>query len=423
VIPPSTIINDLKSYLETRFKLPPPKKTWDEKTDLSSFETLHHLQPFHADYFKENNDGLFSCSEENLNGAIALLKSKSNLQTRASTSHAIDPNNTTDSDWSITLEELCKFLENPAKTYFTETLKVRFNENKETLLIDDEMFEATSLDAYTLNQTILERMLLNQTPLHTPPPLFSQELMQRALLPLGDSGVITLGDKWDELHDFLNSELSDYEGNLRALLLEKKEKQPISIDFGDSMKLTGHVEVFLIGTQKIYLAMRYSTLKAKDQLRAWIRHLALSAQELCVKTILVSTDKDKNLTTKTFPTLTKPESLKILQPLLHLFKQGKSKPLPFALETSLEYCKQLQKNPEAIEKALNSALKKWSDNEHSPGDSKDPYLYRAFGENSPTAVEEFHVCAKQVFEVLLKLEESPKKESVDKAQNKKGKPT
>jgi len=393
VVPPSTVISELKGYLRTRFNLPPPIKAWDGKTDLESFETLHHLQAFHPDYFEGKDNRLFSCSMENLEGARALLREKRHPAPRG-----IGKEQQSDSSSAITVDELCYFFDNPAKAYFTETLKVRFDEDTETVMADEEMFEADHLELYKLGQPIIDAMLSGGDREHMLPAL-AEKFRQRGMLPLGNPGLAVLAQKWEELNDFLDCDMPGQRGKLHDLMKKEKQRVSISLDLASGVKIAGRIDVLDLGGEMVQLAARHAGLKAKDQLRAWIRHLVLAAQRMSVSTLVVPKGPKEIMT---YTAMDADTAKRLLLQLASLVKKGKSRPLPFAPETSWAFfaANIAPTNQEGFEKAVNAAAAKWAGSDDVPGESRDRYLYRAFGESGPMSVAGFVECAGQVFENL-----------------------
>jgi exodeoxyribonuclease V gamma subunit len=140
---------------------------------------------------------------------------------------------------------------------------------------------------------------------------------------------------------------------------------------------------------------RYTKLKAKDQLRLWVEHLALNcakAEGYPLESSFVASDSTIHL-----PPIG--DCVAHLDRLLELYQKGMTYPLKFFPESSLEYAKK-SRDPKKAAKALADALGKWHGSEFYEGEGKDEHCRRCFGEEAPLD-QEFAALALQVWEPLL----------------------
>ncbi len=392
VIPPAAVVDELKSYLRARLALPERTPAWDGKTDLECFETLHHLQAFHPDYFTGRNERLFSCSEADLACARARLAPRVDLPERG-----FDPAALVEPESAVVqLDELRRFYDNPARQYFTEILKVRFASDEEAALADEEPFAADGLERYAVNHAIFLAMRAGAV---AGDPL-REALTQQGQLALGEPGRIEFAAAWEKVRLFLDSPITTdaFELPLRQLLSQPARFVDLAVPLGE-VTLVGRVEVRdLPGGDALNLAARPAGLKAKDRLRAWLGHLALCAAGSLVKTVIAPWGSAE---LQEYGPLPAAEAADRLRELLGLRQAGRSRPVPFAPETSFAFIRHLSEVAEAgvgpEDKALNAAEEKWLGNRWERGESADAYFWRAFREPGPQARPEFADCACAVF--------------------------
>jgi exodeoxyribonuclease V gamma subunit len=151
---------------------------------------------------------------------------------------------------------------------------------------------------------------------------------------------------------------------------------PLDID----LKLPGGRITGRIGSLRSdrLVLYRYTKLKAKDQLRLWVEHLALNAAGVPGyprHATFFAADTTVNL-----PPIE--GSRELLAGLLALYQKGMSFPVRFFPETSLEYAKKAR-DPKKADKALPSARGKGHGSDFFPGEADDRPYRRCFGDEEP----------------------------------------
>lgn len=407
VIPPSSLLAECKEYLRRRFSLPPRYKAWDGTTELEIFETLHPLRSFDPRYFQGADPRLFSCSEENLHCAQALLREKKSPPRRGIPSPP-------EGSSTLSLEEFRRFFENPAKFYFTQTLHVDFSLEKAPMLEEEEPFSLEGLDRHSVTQAILEALLRGSPSRST----LYQTLLQQGKIPLDPSGEMAFFEIWEELATFLMIfPLESVKQPLGELL---KHSQPVDLRISlplvrESVDLCGRLKGVKVGETFYHLQVRYTSLKAKDRLRAWIYHLALSAYGIQAETLVIPKDPSKTIV---YLPLDAAIAQSRLAELYLLWNRGRREPLPFSPETSFAFAEEFvtEKSPAAMiqrvkegdrqrhENGMWKADRAWGGEEESddvpPKEAEDPYLFRAFGSDGPQAHPDFADCALTVFDLM-----------------------
>ncbi|MBE0503942.1 MAG: exodeoxyribonuclease V subunit gamma [Desulfuromonadales bacterium] len=335
--------------------------------------TRHHLQPFSPAYFTAGNrmrsyDPLWHAAVlarlQRGGGEIAPLFS--------APLPCLDPLLTT-----VTLDELERFLKNPAKFFLQNRLQLRLITASEALP-EREPFLLDGLERYNLGQPLATRLLSGSD-------ASGEEERARAagLLPDGPIGA----GSWRHLF-----------GQVEAFTLTVKEQLPeeskvFEIDLpAAGLRLCGEIEG--VGTDSA-LFWRYASLKGKDCLSGWLRHLALNASGRSLATTLIG--KDGALT---FAPLSVPAAQSCLDDLVALYEQGWRQPLPFFPQSAFVYAQVMEKEEDA-DKALAAARKVWEKDEFNPasGEEQDPYYRLAFPDDPLNAA--FTALALEIFRPLL----------------------
>ena len=135
------------------------------------------------------------------------------------------------------------------------------------------------------------------------------------------------------------------------------------------------------------LHFRCAQLKPKDQLRAWIEHLALCASDPAQprQTILIGTDA-----VITFGQVA--DAAALLATLCRGFLAGATRPLPFFPASALAYADAACAGDDA---PLKQAHQKWHGKWRQPGEKADSYVVRCF-DAAATLSEEFVALAREV---------------------------
>jgi exodeoxyribonuclease V gamma subunit len=285
-----------------------------------------------------------------------------------------------DAEWkTVSLKDLQRFFQNPAKFFVERRLELRLPEEKD-FLSDEEPFSVDGLDAFRFKQEIVEAFL-NQRP--------ADELLAAwkggGRLPPGPTGALTANELLAETQPLIES--------LRQRLgAAEKFRQPVNLQIGD-FRLEGELSLSR-GVGLIHC--RAAKAKAFAHLKLWIEHLALSAFRFPLSAFpaswLIAEDGAWRFNEV-------PEAEKILKQLLELYFLGLTKPLPFFPASSFAFA-----NPKGKKTPAEQALQAWGGNEEDDfgqGDSREPYFNLCFRNVTNPLDEEFERMARQIVESLL----------------------
>lgn len=365
--PPSVLVSELLDYLQRGFVAA------DGGDPLATVVVRQRLQPFSHDYFRDGGRApLFSYSCENLAGSIAVGSGGEPapfIATPLPVPHDL---------MTVSLADLAAFLANPARQFLRLRLGVHLEWGEE-LLKENEPFLPDPLERYQLDQAVVAAALDG-----TDPDLQREVLRGKGLLPPGVVGAELFRNRLTAAGDFI-AEV----GAARAA----GTLPPLEVDLPlAGLRLVGRLD--RVGSHAL-IRYRYTKLKAKDRLRAWLEHLVLNAAASAGyprRTILFASDA-----TVTYEPLA--DAAADLARLGELYRRGLSAPLRFFPESSLEYARK-QREPKKADKALGDARKKWHGSESHPGEAQNPAFRRCFGPGEPLD-DDFAAVALAVYGPLL----------------------
>ncbi|MDO9079709.1 MAG: hypothetical protein Q7U44_02845, partial [Desulfuromonadales bacterium] len=273
--------------------------------------------------------------------------------------------------------ELERFLKNPARFFLQQRLQLRLITPTEALS-EREPFLLDGLERYHLGQPLASRLLAGNSAAKE-----EERAIAAGLLPAGAIG----SSSWRTLL-----------GRVQAFTDVVRSGQPAGAQRVEielicaGLCLSGEIET--VGADSA-LFWRYASLKGKDRLAGWLRHLALNASGRALATTIIGNDG-----AMTLAPLTIAEAQDCLDELVTLYRQGWQRPLPFFPQSAYAYAAALQKTGDAL-KAHAAAAKVWEQEEFSPvpGEEDDPY-YRLCFPTDPLA-DEFTLLAQEVFNPLL----------------------
>jgi exodeoxyribonuclease V gamma subunit len=370
-IPPSPLVSELLDYVEQGFAPAPPATSVQDQLAVR-----HRLQAFSPAYFCGGKK-LFSYSQDNLE-ALRAHAAEAAEQAPFMRSPASDP----PVEWrTLDIRDLKKFFAQPVEYFLRRRLGIRLEEPA-AQAEDCEPFSLDALHRYQIEQEISERLLAGED-------ISGMETVVRSwgVLPPGTAGEVLYRQSERAARIFVHA-VQAYLGAAPPSACE------VQLEIG-GFRLSGTVGDFRSGT---LLRYRCATIKPKDQLSAWIDHLAWNAavgETEPAQTIFVG--KDGSLC------FSVPEdSTQFLAQLLEFYWAGLKGPLPFFPRSSFAYAEAIgrQRDPEA---ALREARKEWEAQPFRavPAEEEDLYNKLAFGDGNPLD-EVFETLAKAVLEPLLK---------------------
>jgi len=300
---PSVVIDELLDYLRRGYRLP------DGADPVEQLVMRHPLQPFSHRYFDRDDERLFSYARTWLEAAWTQVGE--GIPTFCD-AELPEPE---EAFITIELEDLIRFLRNPAQYFLTERLGLRLPEEAEAPP-DTEPFDAVGLERYRLDQALLQGLLAGQEP-----PSILARLRGAGILPHGAPGELFLDEQLDAAEHFVQ--------RLQGYLTT--ETAPIEVD----LSLAGfHLQGQLGNLHATGLVdYRFGKLGAKDRLRAWVRHLVLNLlapEGIKPASTFVAKDRILRLTPVA-------DAEGLLSDLLELRRQGLNRPLAFFPESALAW--------------------------------------------------------------------------------------
>ena len=369
-LPPSTLVCELIDYIAKGFTM--AGRETDDTAAAGSICVRHPLQPFSRAYFTPDDGRLFSYSRENLQGVLASVAHPAGPAPFFS--RPLPPAE----DTLITLRDLADFFANPCRHFLRRRLGVYLDERDETLE-ESEPFALDHLGKYALGQEMVAVLIKGES-------LDNHRAVARSRgeLPPGACGTA--------VYDTLASAAAAFAGQVAAATAGAP-LPPLEID----LDIAGSRLVGRIGRiwSESLVHYRYAKLKAKDRLCIWIEHLCLNSA------VPDGYPRTASLLAGDATVTISPvaESRTFLERLLAIYRQGMRMPLHFFPETALEYARK-SNDPKKGSKAHGDARKKWHGSEDHPGEMKDPYYRRCFGDAEPLD-EEFMELARTVYDPML----------------------
>jgi len=372
-LPPSILVSELLDYINSSFVL--------SAGDINSkLFTKHFLQAYNTQYFSKDSK-LFSYSYENYLAA-KIVATGENGAGDAKT-FISEPLLGIDKKSDLSLQDLLQFFTAPQKYFLRNSLHLNLWMESLQPLATSEVFDINAgLAEYGIMQELLELFVVDGLDVD-----WFSKFNAEGRLPLGNWGKEIYYSKATEVKTFAKYVLQICEG------AKSSNIDNITIDFPE-FKITIYAEF-----RNIYpcgqLFFRWSGLKAKDRLKAWISHLLLNMAGFAYSTTLIY-DK-KNPRTIVFHPIPIHIAKQILQKLFFLYQDGLQYPLLFFPESSFASANkylQLQKKQEGlskqqlIEKAIEASETVWVGFGDVPGEGEQPAIRLCFDNEFPANNEE-----------------------------------
>jgi len=252
---------------------------------------------------------------------------------------------------TLSLNQLARFLANPAQFFLSHRLGVRL-EDPSISLDEREPFEITGLERYQVEQKLVQKRIKGENQ-EAPVALEDQYPLVRAegILPPGTIGKMAYRKLCVGVTEFVDGVLEH---------MQEKEMPPLDVD----LELAGFRIIGRISGiwPEGLLRYRYATIKARDCLEIWIEHLVLNhlGKDGYPRTsLLIGSDDQWHFTCV-------PDSRTILERILQIYWQGMRTPLPLFPRTSLAYAKEIMMSDGA-----DSGDSKGRDGNDRSGDRND----------------------------------------------------
>ena len=371
-VSPSIVVNELLDYLDQAFVFP------EEKSARAFALTEHPLHAFSPRYFSSpsEDERLFSYSEANAEASRSISGTQAAEMPQFITEALPEIE---ESARNLELRELIEFWGNPSKYFVRRRLGLTLRKADECLS-ESEPFELNYLEKYLIKQELLEKEL------EAGQLLPSAVFQERGILPPGVIGQIELRSMRTQVQK-LTKVIQSYIGQGR-----KDEPIDVHVEL-EAFSLSGKVNS-LYGGRCVHF--RTAKLNPKDQLRAWIEHLALSARREGGEPQTVLIGKDALVTFGRVPS-----ARAELQTLCELFWQGLLLPLRFFPMSAMAFADAEvtgEGNPDS--KARAKWYGAWRDGK-AEGEKDDLFISRCFGMPNPLD-EHFRELARTVFTPLFK---------------------
>jgi exodeoxyribonuclease V gamma subunit len=321
--------------------------------------TRHSLQPFDPQNFRTADPWSFDRRMRDGAAAMRVATSVPAQLLAAPLSPHIEE--------VVALDDLVRFVEHPVKAFLRQRLGVRVSDLPEE--ISDELtLEAGGLAKYALGDRLLRGRLAG---------IDENELLaaERARGDLPPAGALQ------------NAVLTDVKPTVAAIarLAEGALQDPsqsqtrdVRVVLADGRLLAGTVTGLAGDTLQL---VSYATLKAKHELGAWVRLLALvAAGEPVRQAVTVGRNgKTGSSVTSDVPADGDRQAwaLEQLTILADLRDRGLREPLPLACEAAAAYAAAV---PDGLDAAIERATKAWKSGYNSPKEDGDPEHVLAFGD-------------------------------------------
>ena len=292
-IPPSVVISELLDVLRDSYRL----------SDL----VIHHpLQAFSRQYFQGRAE-LYSFSQTDCDTATALISSVQATSTWWQGEIAAD------SSEVIDVNDLFAFYRNPQRYFVQRKLSV-FLHGLALEADEREPFSIDALDAYQIDQQWIDAALSGGE-------MSVKKLQAEGGWLSGICGDIQFEQRQQNIAAFVERIRSKGMG-------DKIEDQEIDVPVGQ-YRLVGKLANRY---QQGSLLYRFTNLKGKDLLQAWLQHLLINHIQP-QKTCLLSADADLLFT----PELCRADDL---HALIEIYLEGQKHPNAFFVEATLAYIRQ-----------------------------------------------------------------------------------
>jgi exodeoxyribonuclease V gamma subunit len=245
---PSVVVSELLDYLGEGYRLA-------DGPDPTAHLCVHHpLQPFSRTYFDGHDPRLASYARLWLAAAHTIRETA----IPAFAAQSLGPPD--DALRTLDIEDLIRFLRNPARAFLIERLGLRLPVEDE-VPEDAEPFDlAPGLERYALRQSLLTQLLDGGYP-----STILTRLRGEGVLPHGAPGELVLDEQLAVAQPFVDR-LERYAG---------ERLEPLEVDLWlGGFRLQGQLRQL---QPDGLLEMRFGKLRAKDRLAVWVRHLVLNA--------------------------------------------------------------------------------------------------------------------------------------------------
>ncbi len=393
-LPPSVLVDELREYARSVFGGADPVRC-----------VRHRLQAFHPAYFQADGD-LFSYSPGDARAA-QVYAGGAGLERLATgsppspvaTGSVPDGGRTcgepppgmpvTSADQlpaveTLELDDLLRFVRNPAAYYYRNILKVKLEITPEALPPDSEEFDPASLAGYQVNQALVAGLLSD-------PPLEPSRLRRRleadGLLPLAHAGDSWFARRLAAMQALLAMEI-DGLVSLGDALRQQAAAEPLPVTVPvDGWWIEGACRPFVRPGSAAPLALdvRWGTVRGEDRFVSWLRHLFACAAGVAETRFFFGArpGKDEKPELACFAPMDREAATALLLPFLALFREGRQHVPPFTPATAYAYVSAYRREKRDEGRAgagLKKGVAAWGGDF---GDGTNVYYRQAFGTDGP----------------------------------------
>ena len=185
-------------------------------------------------------------------------------------------------------------------------------------------------------------------------------------------------------------------------------RDQITVGAVESLELNESIEEFTLTGRideirsRVITQYRLATLKPKDHMAIWLKHLARNLVEPG-ESLLVG--REKTIASYRFPPT--PNARELIKDLLELYWRGLREPLRFFPNASWIFAEKLFIDGEPS-RARFAAQRAWrGDERHPAADSRDPYIGLAFRNVGEPLDREWEELTRQILAPLFECREQP----------------
>lgn len=364
-LPPSTVVSELLDTVDAAFDAP------DGAPASQALVVEHPLQAFSHRYFDRRDPKLHSYDKQQLTRARARLGRPT--APPPFVGGPLPPAETDDdAGATVSIDTLAGFFERPSRGYLTQRLSLYLGQDDDELE-DREPIELDALDGWKIGDRILDILAADN---NAPEPL----LRAAGLLPPGSIGAPPLATAQRDAEEILRRAATLREGT-------PLEPRPVDLLFDHNGRQTRIVGALDALWRSGMVRVQYSKLGRRQELGAWVRHLALNAQapdNTRPETFLVGRGAAKD-TVRTVRFRPVEDARDILSDLVALYRIGLELPLALLPKASREYVDKLAKGDPT--QAMARARSAYWDNGGQPGsgDANDDWVRQVFRGRDPLA--------------------------------------
>ncbi len=310
-IPASVVIHELLDIMQAHYQ-------------LKDLVIKHPLQSFSLRYFM-GNENLCSYSKTDFATAQALAQSVAENKPWWQGQTKVD------AQTLVEVQDFLHFYRHPQKYFLQQGLNIRL-QGLEADAQEHEPFSIEGIDNYLLNDQWVEAMLHQDN-------LSLAKLKAQGRWISGELGLIEFNAREQEIQQFVDKIHSKLAGT---------RIEPIAIDINiGSVRLVGTMMHQYSEGSLIY---RYSPLKGKDFITAWLHHLILNQRDEHITHLISQDDYISFL----------PEYIQgdELERFMHYYLLGQRQPGAFFTEAAFAYIKQQQALNKPKSRSSVSALDK-----------------------------------------------------------------